>query len=47
MKLVEVANFAEKIGVDVPQIFYNGNFNGWNQFRKTLNGENITNVFKK
>ena len=38
---------AKELGLDIPQIMYSANFNGWTQFRKSIPNENFTEKFVK
>ncbi len=39
--------YADAHDLDLPQVMYSGNFKGWSQFRKTIDGENFTEEFVK
>jgi len=47
MDMVSLHGKAAEMGHELPQLLYNGNFKGWNQYRKHLDGENITETFEK
>lgn len=47
MDMISLYGKAAEMGHELPQLLYNGNFKGWNQYRKQLLGENITEKFEK
>jgi len=43
--LLKVHDYSSRVGIEVPHLFYHGNFRLWHQYRKEFSNENVTKEF--